>query len=251
MQVNIPILRPEREVARQFQRSLYVEGRQVDGISSAICVLGTYFDPVEGPSPRMLSRMVHAQALVEKSRTSVHLIASGGIRGTGGALVTEAQLIDAWFRDRGFEPLLREDFSAETVGNLSLTFLGLMRPLGVQNVTVVTDECHAPRVEMLAVHILKGLVNVTVSAAPWPLSPEEADRQFRGELNGMPFIERLLDEVTPGQPDEAFEWVSSNHKSHPYLGWDIAEVVAILRGRVFDYAVSTGTRKTEVERLTA
>jgi hypothetical protein len=241
VQINIPMLRPEHEVARQFQRSLYIEGRQADGISSAICVLGTYFDPIIGPSPRMLSRMVHAQALVEKSRTNVHLIAYGGIRGTGGALVTEAQLIDAWFRDRGFEPLLREDFSAETVGNISLSFLGLMRPLGVESVTFVTDQCHAPRVEMLAKHILKGLANVTVSPSAWPLSVEEAERQFAGELKGMPFIECLLDEVTAGEPDEAFEWVSCNHKAHPYLGWNIAEVVAVLRGNVLDH-VPVGER---------
>ena len=67
----------------------------------------------------------------------------------------------------------------------------------------------------------------------------------------MSFVERFLDEVTPGQPDEAFEWVSCNHKAHPYLGWDIAEVVAFLRGRVFDYAMSVAERKILAARKTA
>ena len=251
MQVNISTSRPEYEVLRQFHRSLYVDGRQVDGIASAICVLGTYFDPEDGPSPRMLSRLVHARDLVARCTASTHLIVSGGVRGTGGALVTEAQLMDRWFRSQGFGPPVREDFSRETVGNITLTFLGIIRPLGAERVTFVTDHCHAARVATLAQHILKGRADITVSPSPWPLSAEEAEQEFRSELSGMPFIERLLDEVTPGQPDEAFDWVSSNHKAHPYLGWELAEVVSVIRGEVFDYTMSLRERNLQAARLTA
>ena len=77
--------------------------------------------------------------------------------------------------------MLREDFSRETVGNVALTFLGLMRPLGVRRVIFVTDQIHAPRVEKLAGHILRGRVDVTVSPSSWLLSSEAAFKESQSE----------------------------------------------------------------------
>ena len=54
------------------------------------------------------------------------------------------------------------------------------------------------------------------------------------EKAGWGFVERFADEVSQGRPEDAFEWVSENHKRHHYLGWDRDEVIAITRGQLLD-----------------
>lgn len=235
MQVKTLTSRPESEAPRQFNGSPAATVRQADRTATALCILGTDFHPERGPSPRMLSRMLHASGWVAGSRARMDVIASGGIRGTGGAAVTEAQLIDRWFQQRQFNPLLCENYAVETVGNLAFTYLGILQALGDDHVVFVTDSCHTPRTNKLAQHILKGLVEVSVSPSPWPLSLSEADHESRSELAGMPFIERLLNEVRPGRPEEALKWVSANHRAHPYAALDIDEVVFTLRSQVLSY----------------
>jgi DUF218 domain len=233
MSANTQILRPEQEF-RRINHKLLRDHGQSTAVGTGICILGTYFDLDKGPSARMLSRMLHAEGLVW-SGPPTRLVASGGLHGTGGTIVTEAQMIDRWFRQRQFTRLYRDDFAAETVGNIVFSTLGILRPIGVEHIVFVTDVCHAPRVEKYALHILKGLMKVSISAAPWPLSAEAEAKEQQTEKAGLHFVDRFLDEVPPGNPEYAFEWISANHKAHPYLGWNLEEIVAVLRGQLFDF----------------
>jgi DUF218 domain len=228
-------IRPEESFRQQLHLALRRRACQEPVNHRAICICGTSFDPETGPSPRLISRMRHARKLIKTVDGNIIVVASGGLNGTAGSLWSEAQLIDLVFQRWGFVRLYHEDFSAESVGNIVFAFLGFLLPLGATEVTFVTDDCHAPRVNRLAQHILKGLMKVSVTAAPWPLSHAEFEEEFKRELAGYAFVDELLSDVPPGMPEYAFDWISDNHKSHPYLGWDIEEVVTVMRGQVLDF----------------
>ena len=105
-------------------------------------------------------------------------------------------------------------------------------------VEFVTDVVHAPRVEAYTRHILSERIDVAVAAALWPLSEAEEIHERNAEAAGWGFVQRFVEEVTPGQPEEAFEWVSESHKSHPYIGWDLDQIVSILREQFLDACVA-------------
>jgi hypothetical protein len=183
----------------------------------------------------MLARMEHAENLLH-SGPSRYVVASGGTAGTSGGIITEAQLTARWFLRRGYPRLLRDDFASETVGNLIFSALGILLPLGVRECVFVTDVCHAPRVEAYSQHILQGLIKSSVAAAAWPLSEAEKQSENNAEKAGWHFLQKFLDDVPPGDPESAFDWVSANHQAQPYVGWKLHQIVAILRGQLYDFA---------------
>lgn len=223
----------ERQTLQLLNPNADQSGGQWQNHAGPIVVLGTSFHPVEGPSPRMLARLKHARDLYLRERKPI--IPTGGIQGTSGTDYTEAELIGGWFTQQGISPAVHETFSRESVGNIALTQLGMLSLLGEDAATFVTDHCHAPRVQLLAEHILRGLAQVTLAAAPWPLSRDAEIAELANEARGMVFVEQLLREVPPGRPIEALHWVSDNHRAGYYRGWDLNEVVAILRGNTRDY----------------
>jgi hypothetical protein len=188
----------------------------------------------------MRARMALALNLIRNSKEPVRLIASGGAIGTGGEIITEAQLIDITLRSLGIPKLYREDFSQESIGNVAWTALGLFQPLQIDRAIFVTDELHAPRIKAIADHLLSGKVTVEVAAAPWPLSEQERADEVQREVDGWKFIERFLEEVPPGELIGAIEWVSENHKSFPYLGIEVEDIVAVIRGQMLDFNTAIG-----------
>ncbi len=239
MSDHIPAYRPEKNFRDCMNRSLEWQSRQEVNCASAVCICGTFFDPESGPSPRMLSRMNHAHHLIINSTCNTLVVAAGGTIGTGGSLWSEAQLICETFRSWGYPRVYRDDFSSETIGNVIFVALGILAPLGITNVTFVTDTCHAPRVDAIAQHLLADHCIVVVAASPWPLSPEEEQHEHELEARGGAFVDQFLAEVSRGDLVGAFEWVAFNHKGHPYLGWDIEEIITFLRGQLLDFGVVT------------
>jgi hypothetical protein len=211
--------------------------RQAGPFTKAICICGHRFDISGVPSPRTLTRMIHACSLIDSSKENELVIASGGLIGTSGSSRTEAQLIDCTLRSWGYRGVFREEFALDSVGNVSMSFLGFIRPLHVPAVAFVTDPPHAARVEVLSKHILRGLADASVEVAPWPLSAADEQEERKREQNGWSFVEQFLDEVPPGMPEYALEWVAANHRSHPYIGWDVEELVAALHGQILDFNV--------------
>jgi hypothetical protein len=162
------------------------------------------------------------------------LCACGGPRGTSQCVsgLTEARLIEKWLRQRGVQHVYRDDFSTETIGNLVFAYIGFLLPLGARRVFFVTDSIHAPRLARLADHILRNLAEVIVTAVDPTLSIEETRYQEQLECAGSDFVDALLDEVPPGDPGRAFEWVSVRHQAKPYAGWKLSDVRTRLQQQV-------------------
>jgi hypothetical protein len=210
------------------------------GVKAAFCILGTNFGPGARPSVRMRSRLIQALKLIRHAVEPTRVIASGGPIGSGGELTTEAQLIDLAMRQLGIPKLYRDDFSQESVGNIAWTALGLLQPLNVRAVNFITDELHAPRIRAIAEHLLIPHLKVEVTGAPWPLDDKQKEEELRRETAGWSFVERLLCEVPQGDLVGALDWVSENHKSRPYLGIDVRNAVAVIRGQLFDFDTAVG-----------
>lgn len=245
------ILSPDAVFRRQLESMTAWPETQDAEVPAAICILGTSFDPEYGPSPRMRARLQLALALIRNATVLTRVIASGGAIGTGGHLVTEAQLIDTTLRKVGIPKVYREDFSQESVGNIALTALGLLQPLRSRDVVFVTDELHERRIQAIVNHLLRPHVVVEVAAAPWPLSRKEKIAEQEREKAGWGFIERFLEEVPRGELLAAIDWVSENHKSHPYLGIDAEDAVAIIRGQILDFDTWVGMSTLEPVALAA
>jgi DUF218 domain len=239
MSASLPALRQEQTFLAYLHQNLLGRFAHAGAFRQAIVICGTWFDPTFGPSPRMKSRLDYTRKmLLSTEDENVCVVATGGLTGTGGEIWTEAQLIDRSFRRWGFGRLWRDDFALESIGNVVFPTIAFLSPLEVRRVQFVTDVVHAPRVEAYARHILSGRIEVTVAAAPWPLSEAEEIRERQAEAAGWGFVQRFVEEVSPGEPEDAFEWVSDNHKSHPYIGWDLDQIASILRGQFLDATVA-------------
>ena len=206
-----------------------------DGGNYAICICGTYFRSDGQPTPAMFARLVHLLNLLAHFERPPLVLACGGSRGTMQCLpsVTEAHLIQDWLRQRGVQDVYRDDFSRETIGNLVFAYVGLLQPLGLRRVIFVTDSIHAPRVSRLANHILKNLTDVIVMGADPALSTEDRMHQERLESAGSTFVDAFINEVPPGNPDRAFEWVSTRHHDKPYSAWQLSAVKRHLRQQMW------------------
>jgi hypothetical protein len=245
------ILSPDAVFRKQLESMTQWPQKQDAEVPAAICILGTSFDPENGPSPRMRARLQLAVSLIRNATVPTRVIASGGAIGTGGHLVTEAQLIDTTLRKLGTPKVYREDFSQESVGNIALTALGLLQPLRTREVKFITDELHERRIQAIVNHLLRPYIVVEVAAAPWPLSRQEKIVEQEYEKAGWGFVERFLDEVPRGELLAAIDWVSENHKSHPYQGIDAEDAVAIIRGQLLDFDSWVGISNLEPVALVA
>jgi len=221
MEINT---RPEAHTPRQPYTTMGHLPRQVFPIRTGIVVLG-HSDPVPGgPSSRMRARIREALAVYARSDSPL-AIGSGGV---GGA-ETEGRCIGRILNESGIAPIPCESCSKETVGNLVFTTLGIILELDIRNVRFVTDPPHALRIEALAPHILRGIVNFDVSTCGWPLSDEEQAIEFAKERAGMAFIRQLRSEVPAGDPMAALRWVATNHSRKPYSGIDLGLAVEAIR----------------------
>ena len=200
-------------------------------VPGALCICGTYFRRDGHPTCAMKSRLTHALDLLHALKPRPTIVASGGTRGTAlcPSGLTEANLIESWLRHRGVHPVLRDDFSRETIGNLALVYCGFLEPLRICSVVFITDCTHSARVQRLADHILGGLVEVRVSASLLPFDVREAPIQLQLETAGSSFVDKLLREVPRGDPEAAFAWVAEHHRMKPYRSVRVGELKKRLR----------------------
>jgi hypothetical protein len=165
-----------------------------------------------------LERAIRLYRWAFAKRFNPILIASGGVVWGDDPGATEGKMIARWLYLRRARRIAIEELSKETVGNFGLSAMGLIIPAGIRRVTAVTDCCHARRVGVVGKHILAGICDLRLSIVPTPLDPIERSKELRKEADGMNFVRRFLAEVPPGKPLLALDWISANHRAHPYSG---------------------------------
>lgn len=115
---------------------------------SAILILGAAVW-ADGASPALRRRAVHA-AEIWKARPHSWLIACGGL---GNHPPAEAQVIHDILVAEGVDPeqIFQERHSTSTLENIRFA-LPIIRLLGTNDVTIVTEDYHAKRALMVARH---------------------------------------------------------------------------------------------------
>lgn len=170
---------------------------------------------------------------------SSYIVVSGADRGVlkyrdqVDPTATEARLMLLYLWSLGIREVLRDQHACETVGNVIFGTVAFAAVFGVNEIDVVSDTAHLPRLYSIAKHICRGY-RINAVEARGGLSSDEVRRQLLYEEAGRPFWKSFFQSVSPGDYSGAIQWVAENHRSHYYQHLRLSCIAHAMRQQVVE-----------------